>query len=155
MLINGWRLFQHSLFEHQLEKLLNEAERIQAQQPDTFQNHKTIKLLARVIVLITEEIPADPMHDRWNQGNTLGKEYRHWKRAKFGRYRLFFRYDAKTREGGIGKAIVYVWLNDEDTLRKEGDKNDPYAIFTRSLTRGNPPDSLELLLEESKDLEVD
>lgn len=157
MEVNGWRLFQHPLFKTQYEKLLTETEAIQAHQPDTFKNHRTTKLLARITQLITEEIPADPAHDRFNQGNTLGKEYRHWKRAKFGRdrrYRLFFRYDAKTRENGQGKAIVYAWFNDENTLRKEGDKNDPYAIFFRGLTRGEPPDAFDALMKQSNEVDL-
>lgn len=157
MEVNGWRLFQHPLFKSQFEKLLAEAERIQAQQPDSFQNHQTVKLLGRITQLISEEIPADPAHERWNQGNTLGKDYRHWKRAKFGpsrRYRLFFRYDAKSKEKGKGKAIVYAWVNDDKTKRKEGDKNDPYAIFARGLERGEPPDSFEALMEQSQEVDI-
>lgn len=144
MEINGWRLFQHPLFKAQFDKFLGEAERVQAQHPESYQTHQKVKFLARIVQLITEEIPADPAHEKFNQGNTLGKDYRHWKRAKFGkdrRYRLFFRYDAKTKEDGKGKAIVYAWVNYDKTLRKEDDKNDPYAIFARGLERGEPPDS--------------
>ena len=157
MEVNGWRLFQHPLFKSQFEKLLSEAERIQAQKPETYQQHNTVKLLARVLELITVEVPADPSHDRWKQGNTLGTEYRYWKRAKFGRdrrYRLFFRYDAKTNKKGEGKAIVYAWMNDEKTLRKVGDKNDPYALFARGLVRGEPPDSFAALMKESEELQL-
>jgi len=154
MEVNGWRLFQHPLFKNQFDKLLAETERIKGQQPNTFQNHKTVKLLLRITQLISNEIPADPEHDRFNQGNTLGTNYRHWKRAKFGRYRLFFRYDAKTKDKGKGKAIVYAWVNDENTLRKDGDKNDPYAIFARGLLRGEPPDSFEQLMKAAKALDI-
>jgi len=152
MEVNGWRLFQHPLFKDRYEKLLAEAERIQAQQPNAYQNHNTVKLLARITQLIADEIPANPAHNRFNQGNTLGKEYRHWKRAKFGRYRLFFRYYAKTKEKG--KAIVYAWVNDEKTLRKAGNKNDPYAVFVRGLAKGEPPDSFEALIKEASDLDM-
>ena len=151
MEINSWSLFQHPLFKTQFEKLLAEAEHIKATQPDSFHTHKTVKLLAKITTLIIEEIPADPGHDRWNQGSTLGKEHRHWKRAKFGRYRLFFRY-LGTKDK---KAIVYAWVNDEKTLRTDGDKNDPYAIFARGLKRGEPPNSFEALLKESADIDID
>jgi toxin YhaV len=157
MEVNGWRLYKHPLWECQFDKLLVEAERIQAQQPQTFQSHKTVKLLARIVQLICNEIPADPADERWNQGNKLGKEYRHWKRAKFGpgrRYRLFFRYDAKAKDEGKGKAIVYAWMNDERTLRKEGDKNDPYSIFARGLARGAPPDSFDALMKQSQEINI-
>lgn len=154
MEVNGWRLFQHALFKYQFERLVASAERLQSEQPATLRNHHTVKLLARVVHLISVEIPADPAHDRFNQGNTLGKEYRHWKRAKFGRYRLFFRFDAKKKDKGKGKAIVYAWINDEETLRKAGDKNDPYSIFARGLDRGEPPNSMEDLMKQAKDLDI-
>jgi toxin YhaV len=149
--VNGWRLFQHPLFKSQFDMLLADAERLKAQQPETFREHKTVKLLAKITHLISEEIPADPGHDRWNQGNTLGKEYRHWKRAKFGRYRLFFRYHG----GSDKKAIMYVWVNDEKILRKVGDKNDPYEIFARHLEHGEPPNSFDELLKNSIALRTD
>ncbi len=151
MEVNGWRLFQHPLFQRQFDKLLSDAERIQKEQPETFANHKTVKLLKRITDLITEEIPEDPAHSKFNQGNTLGTDYRHWKRAKFGRYRLFFRFDAKTRQKGKGKAIVYAWVNDEKTLRKAGDKKDPYALFAKGLQQGKPPDSFDELMKEASE----
>jgi len=35
--------------------------------------------------------------------------------------------------------IVYAWLNDDRTLRQEGARTDPYAVFARMLGRGQPP----------------
>jgi len=148
MQAHGWRLFQHPLFKDRYDELLAEAERIQRQQPETYQRHTTVKLLARITEIITEEIPSDPVHDRFNQGNTLGEEFRHWKRAKFGRYRLVFRFDRSR------KIIIYAWINDEKTLRKEGDRNDPYALFVKKLTRGQLANSVEGLMKESEELNV-
>ena len=42
--------------------------------------------------------------------------------------------------------IVYAWVNDRDTLRKAGAGTDPYAVFTRMLASGNPPDDWPALL---------
>ena len=120
MQVNGFQLFQHPLFKSQFEKLFAIAKKVREQQPEKYKEHPTVKLLAKITDLISVEIPAEPGHDRWNQGNTLGKGYKHWKRAKFGRFRLFFRYGST----GENKAIVYAWINDEKTQRKEGDKND-------------------------------
>lgn len=150
MEVNGWKLFQHPLFQHQYDKLLQQAEWIKTHRPGDFQQHKTIKLLAKITDLISKEIPDNPGHERFNQGNTLGTQFRHWKRAKFGRFRLFFRYQKKTKADGTeAKTIVYAWINDEDALRKAGDKNDPYALFAAGLRRGEPPDSFAALLQES------
>jgi toxin YhaV len=157
MLVNGWRLFVHPQFKLQFDRLFAEAERISEQHPETYKNHPKVKLLTRILQLIIEEIPDDPSHEKFNQGNKLGTDYRHWKRAKFGkdrRYRSFFRYDAQSKHAGKCKAIVYTWVNDESTLRKDGDKNDPYAIFSRRLKHGDPPDSFQELFKESTKLEI-
>ena len=59
---------------------------------------------------MSEVIPQDPSRAEYRQGNTLGRGYRYWRRARIGgRFRLFFRYDAKA------KVIIYAWMNDERT----------------------------------------
>jgi toxin YhaV len=85
-----------------------------------------------------ERVARDPLDPAFRQGNTLGPAHRHWFRAKFGgnRFRLFFRADARAR------VVVYVWVNDRDTLRKAGSASDPYAVFARMLAQGEPPDGL-------------
>lgn len=59
------------------------------------------------------------------------------------RYRLFFRFASKPV-----KLIVYVWFNDEDTLRKAGSKTDVYEVFKRMLSRGQVPSGIEELLAQ-------
>ncbi len=155
MKVNGWKLFQHSMFKDQYDRLLKRAERIKAQRPNDYKSHKTVKLLTKITNLILAEIPLNPVHANYNLGNTLGSDYRHWRRDKFGRYRLFFRYRIKPKPDGTeDKIIVYVWVNDESTLRKEGDKKDPYTLFAKGLNRGEPPDSIDALLKESTELEI-
>jgi toxin YhaV len=57
------------------------------------------------------------------------------------RYRLFFRvFDTPEL-----KAIVILWLG---FPRKEGVKNNCYAVFTKMVTRGKFPDSLDELLAD-------
>lgn len=93
-------------------------------------------------MLILDRIPRDPLAPEFRQGNTLGREHRHWFRAKFAgnRFRLFFRADLRA------KVIVYAWVNDRDTLRKAGAGTDPYAVFTRMLASGKPPGNWPALL---------
>jgi len=80
-------------------------------------------------------------------GGTLGDANRHWFREKFGngRFRLFFRFDSKA------KIIVYAWVNDANTLREYGAKSDAYAVFSRMLTDGNPPDGWDALVAACQD----
>jgi toxin YhaV len=66
------------------------------------------------------------------------------RRAKFlGRFRLFFRYSSKDR------VIIYAWVNDQNTLRKAGGRNDPNAIFNSLLRKGRPPDGWDALMTEA------
>jgi toxin YhaV len=46
--------------------------------------------------------------------------------------------------------IVFVWVNDEHTLRSAGSRSDPYAVFQKMLQRGCPPDNWDALLAASK-----
>jgi toxin YhaV len=60
-----------------------------------------------------------------------------------GRYRLFFRYSTSA------KAIVFAWVNDEETLRTYGRKTDAYAVFNGMLGKNRPPD--DTLLREAQE----
>ena len=144
---NGWRLFQYPLFENQLKNLTEAVEELLISQPDTYREHPKAKLLATIHRHVTEIIPRDPNAPEFRQGDTLGPDNRHWFRAKFQqRYRLFFRFSTKDR------VIVYVWVNDEFTLRKAGSKTDAYAVFKSMLNAGNPPRTLEALLKGAKEM---
>lgn len=150
MEVNGWRLFQYPLFENQLKKLTEAVEELSITQPDTYREHPKAKLLATIHRHVTEIIPRDPNAPEFRQGDTLGPDNRHWFRAKFHqRYRLFFRFSTKDR------VIVYVWVNDEITLRKAGSKSDAYAVFKSMLNAGDPPRTLEALLKRAKELRVE
>lgn len=43
-------------------------------------------------------------------------------------------------------------MNDEQTLRTYGSRDDAYAVFGAMLSNGNPPDSWAALLAASQDL---
>jgi len=147
MEVNGWRLFQYPLFENQLKKLMEAVQQLSIRQPDAYRGHPKTKLLATIHRCITESIPRDPGAPEFRQGDTLGPDNRHWFRAKvYQRYRLFFRFSTKDR------VIVYVWVNDEFTLRKAGSKTDAYAVFKSMLKAGDPPRTLEALLKHAKEM---
>ncbi len=146
---HGWRLFQYPLFEHQLKKLTEAVEQLSITQPETYKEHPKTKLLATIHRLITESIPRDPNSSEFRQGDTLGPDNRHWFRAKFHqRYRLFFRFSSAE------KVIVYVWVNDESTLRKAGARTDAYAVFRSMIDAGDPPRTLEALLKRATEIKI-
>jgi toxin YhaV len=41
-------------------------------------------------------------------------------------------------------------VNDENTLRSSGSKNDPYVVFQKMLKSGNPPNDWDALREASR-----
>ena len=143
---HGWQLYAHPLFLDQLERLLAAVERAKRSDPRGWQGKADARLLAALRGLLLDRIPRDPLAAEFRQGNTLGRERRHWFRAKFGanRFRLFYRADTRAR------VVVYAWVNDRDTLRKAGAGTDPYAVFARMLERGNPPDDWPALLAQAQ-----
>jgi toxin YhaV len=133
----GWTLVWHPLFSSQIEALEGKVAKSR-------NAARSKKILAMVKKLIREDIPANPASAKFRQGLTLGEENRHWKRAVFfQQYRLFFRYDSRM------KVIIYVWMNDEDTLRAYDSKSDAYRVFQKMLDSGYPPGDFEELLKQS------
>ncbi|MGC2421121.1 MAG: type II toxin-antitoxin system YhaV family toxin [Candidatus Acidiferrales bacterium] len=150
MEVNGWGLYQYPLFEEQLKKLAETVEQLSITQPKTYREHPKTKLLATIHRLIKEDIPRNPNSPEFRQGDTLGPDNRHWFRSKIHqRYRLFFRFSSKN------KVIVYVWVNDEFTLRKAGSRTDAYAVFKSMLDAGDPPRTLEALLKRAREMRVE
>lgn len=137
----GWTILDHPLLLDQLERLTAAVEKARRADPPGYGATANAKLLTVLRRLIFETIPADPTRSDYRQGDTLGREHKHWFRAKFGngRFRLFFRYDSRSR------VIIYAWVNDEQTLRTRGDKTDAYRVFKGMLDKGNPPDDWETL----------
>jgi toxin YhaV len=149
MVVNGWTLLFHGAIVGQLKKLADAYERALRADPKNFRSNANVKLFAALAKLMLATIPADPGKSEYRQGNTLGEANRHWFRAKFfGRFRLFFRYDSRSR------LIVYAWVNDERSLRQSGGKNDPYERFQRMLASGNPPGDWAALVEQSNEAPI-
>lgn len=142
---HGWHLLFHDCLIGQILKLEDAAARAKAHDPAGFAANANVKLFNALSRLMLETVPRDPNCDEYRQGNTMGPAFRHWRRAKIGRrFRLFFRFDFKTR------IIIFAWVNDEHSLRSSGSKSDPYAVFQKMLLRGHPPDDWSSLLVASK-----
>jgi len=145
---HGWKLFYHECMLEQLERLEAAAERARRRDPEGYASNASVKLFTAVSRLVSETIPSDPSRPEYRLGTTMGAAFRHWRRAKIGRrFRVFFRYDSASR------VIVFVWINDEQTLRCAGGRSDPYVVFGKMLSRGHPPDEWNALLAASKSVE--
>ena len=145
VVVNGWSLFLHPLFNEQLTQLREEVHKLRQKDPVGYINKNASKRLAAITRLMYEIIPQDPGRPEYRQGLSLGSEHKHWFRAKFfQQYRLFFRFHTSA------KIIVYAWVNDETTLRAYHSKDDAYLVFKKMLDSGNPPGSWEDLLAQSR-----
>ena len=148
MKINGWQIYYFRTFAAALDELETVVTALAASDPRGYKAHPKTRLLASLYAAITERVPAKPDHPDFRLGKTLGSEYGNWRRVKHGlpeRYRMFFRFASKPV-----KLIVYVWFNDEESLRKAGSRTDVYETFRRMLARGEVPESIGHLLAESR-----
>ncbi len=87
-----------------------------------------------------EHIPSDPFSPRFALKDDLRGYGRLKKMGLPNRYRLFFR----AFQLGEQKEIVILWLG---YPRKEGDKNDCYAVFQKMVLNGTFPTSMQELIE--------
>ncbi|MBL4942410.1 MAG: type II toxin-antitoxin system YhaV family toxin [Colwellia sp.] len=145
MVVNGWTIYAHPLFLEQVEVLEEKVKALKAKDPIGYIKKNDTKRLAAVTKLAFNIIPQEPTKTEYRQGKTLGKQNKHWFRAKFfQQYRLFFRFHVQS------KVIVYAWVNDETNKRAYESKNDAYKVFSRMLKAGNPPDNWDDLLKAAK-----
>lgn len=144
-MVNGWTLYDHSLFAEQYQSLKEKVEALKTKDPQGYIKKNASKRLAAIYKLVYEIIPQDPARPDYRQGKTLGDKNKHWFRAKFfQQYHLFFRYHLESKE------IVYAWVNDEGNKRAYESKTDAYKVFAKMLKSGHPPDNWNDLLKETK-----
>lgn len=147
---HGGQIFYHRVLQVVLGELEAAVAQLAQREPLAYKTHPQTKLLASIYKAMSQTVPANPDAPAFRLGKTLGTATAgntHWRRVKKGlpnRYRLFFRFASSPV-----KVIVYVWFNDEDTLRKAGAKTDVYETFRRMLAKGTVPQSIEELLEQT------
>jgi len=145
LIINGWRIFGHSLFISQIEELLSQVEFLRRKHPTDYKKKNATRRLAAIERLVFKIIPQNPAHADYRQGTTLGNSRKHWFRAIFfQQYRLFFRYHLES------KILIFVWVNDTKTKRSYESKTDAYRVFKKMLNKGYPPDDWDTLLKQSE-----
>lgn len=143
---HGWQIWFGELFDTRWRALRVRVKQLKADLGDSdFASHPDVKLFAALVHIVHEMVPRAPEHPDFRLGKTLGDRFTGWRRVKRrglpDRMRLFFKFSS------AHKVIVFVWLNDADTLRKDGASSDPYTVFRRMLEGGNPPDDFEELMK--------
>ena len=126
MVSNESRIRFHAAFEQVLDELIAAVTREKDRDPENYRKSPSTKLLAAIYRAIKDEIPKDPEHAGYYQGETEGYCYREWKRGKpTDKYRLFFK---NVKESNV---IIYAWLNSEITLAKYRSHMEAYRAFRK------------------------
>lgn len=139
---HGWRLFVFSTLEIELNALRASVakELAKGKKADQIPAEKRLRSLQHVMF---DAIPQNPEDKNYLLGNTLGPEFKQWRRAKFsGQYRLFFRFDSRLR------VIIYCWVNNEQTLRQYESGTDAYRTYRKLLKSGHIPSEISSLFSD-------
>jgi len=131
VIVNGWRIFFHPIIADRFRLLRAEAERLKRSLPDDqYRAHPRVRLLASVVRIVREIAPENPNAPDFQLRDDLAKFRRAKDRGLPERYRLFWVFSSQS------KTIIYLYLNDQDTLRKAGGKNGPYEVFKKLIRQG-------------------
>ena len=131
-IINGWIVLAHPVFARRYVALRDDVRRLKGElTADAYKRSPTVKLFAALRRLITEIVPQDPNAPEYMLRGPLARYRRAKGRGLPPRYRLFWIFSTQA------KTIIFLYINDEATLRKEGAKSDPYAVFERLVERGD------------------
>ncbi|MFB2770207.1 type II toxin-antitoxin system YhaV family toxin [Pelatocladus sp. BLCC-F211] len=137
---HGWIIFFYPLFNEQWVELSNRVRILKTKlTKEEFIKHPDAKLLKALNVGIKQKIPQDPFASYFVLQKPLQKYGCLKKMGLPKRYRLFFRAFKEP------KIIIILWLK---FPRKEGDKKDCYQVFSKKVTNGEFPESIDELLAE-------
>ncbi len=140
--INGWLVLALPEVERRYVELRRRVlELRQRLAEEDYLRHPTVRLFASVLRLLTSTIPEAPDAPEFKLEGSLGKFRRAKKHGLPPRYRLFWVFSSRLR------VIIFLYLNDETTLRKEGARTDPYRVFQRMIDRGEIGADFEANLE--------
>lgn len=137
MMKNDYFLKFHDFYYSRLSQLKEQIRKLKSTLPsDEYVHNEVVKFAARLKKATFEIIPQDPNKSEYQLHGDL-KGYRRYKQG-LKRYRLFFVFSNRP------PLILYLYINDEKHLRKEGDKSDPYEEFKKLVIKGlfssNPVD---------------
>jgi toxin YhaV len=129
--INGWLVLYGPEFRRSYDELRADVRKHKVQlSPDEYRQHATVKLFAHVGRFVREIVPSNPNAPEFNLSGDLS----HFRRGKGHglpeRYRIFWTFTSRH------KVIIFLSINDDTTLRKEGSTRDPYEVFRRLLRQG-------------------
>lgn len=118
----------HGLYYQRIERLKTRVRDLNERLgPEDFKRHEIVKLAARIRAA-EKEIAENPNRPEYLLHGELRK-FRRYKRG-LGRYRIIFCFSNNP------PIILFLYLNTEENLRKEGSRSDPYEEFKALLRSG-------------------
>ncbi len=129
--INEWLVLLGPEFEQPYEKLRAEVGKLWSElPPEAYRQHTNVKLFAAIRRFILEVAPANPNEADFMLKGDLAKFRRGKGHGIPDRYRIIWAFSSRR------KVIIFLYLNDETSLRKAEASTDPYEVFRRLLRRG-------------------
>lgn len=129
MKTNNYVLRFHQFFHDRVLALIDSVETLSLTLSEQqFKQHPQTKLLARIVTAYSKTIPENPNLKEYFLCGSLSK-FRRYK-AGLQRYRLIYCFSQAIQ------IIVYLYVNDENHLRKDGSKTDPYQEFEDLVKKG-------------------
>lgn len=112
---HGWTLLFHEGLIEQLRKVQAAAGPVVGSELQRFDGNANAKLFQTLSHWVMDAVPGDPSRDAFRHCNIAEPAHSNWRCAKIGgRFRLFFRYDARA------KVIVFAALKDRAAVMAEG-----------------------------------
>jgi len=125
---SNYLLKYHEFYYQRIAQLKEQVKSLHKRlTPQEFKQHKIVKFAKRVYETDQKIIPENPDRPEYRLEGEL-KKYRRYKQG-LQRYRLFFCFSNHP------PIILYLYLNDEKHLRKEGSKTDPYRQFKKLVAK--------------------
>lgn len=137
LVLNGWEFLAWPAFDERWVALLRAVGAQRKANPQHPPPSPEATVLAALVAVLRDRIARDPNAPNYRLRDNLAA----WRRVKFlGRLRLFYRFSSAEH------IVVLTWVNDENTLRKQGASTDPYVVFSGMLSRGDVPADWEALV---------
>jgi toxin YhaV len=128
---NGWRVLFNEPFTTAYGDLSAKSRKLKSSLgTKEFQQHPDVKLFSALYRVIYEVVPDNPSHPDFRLEGQLRKFRRVKGKGLPARLRLFFIFMQSTN------TMIFLYINDRRSLRKEGDSKDPYERFSRLVQQG-------------------
>lgn len=139
--------WHHSDFRWRYHDMLLRVQVLAERDPDGYKQHPDTRFFKGVRTAMDTALAAPPTPRYQLSVKTLRTCDSRWRRIKQQglphRYRLFFQFSSAELK------VIFAWLNDERSLRRDGERNDVYAVFARLLKSGKIPGEFLTLLQQS------